>query len=72
MSQEQGQWVCLSADEWPFGPPRWPVKKEVCKKCGRAIWLEITPEYLLAAEANPQLELICQNCARAEQGPPNR
>ena len=36
--------------EWPLGPPRYPVRKVVCAVCGKDVWLEVTPEYLLVRE----------------------
>ncbi len=45
--------------EWPLGPPRYPVKKVVCAYCGQAVWLEITPEYLLVRE---HVRFACTDC----------
>ena len=51
--------------EWPLGPPRYPVKKVVCAVCGKEVWLEITPEYLLVSE---NVRFVCTDCARLTAG----
>jgi hypothetical protein len=45
--------------EWPLGPPRYPVKKVVCVYCGQAVWLEVSPEYLLVRE---HVRFACTDC----------
>jgi hypothetical protein len=46
--------------EWPLGPPRYPVKKVVCAVCGKDVWLEVSPEYLLVRE---HVRFVCTVCA---------
>jgi len=55
-------WMVCLVDEWPLGPPRYPIKKEVCSKCGKQVWLELTPEYLFLANHNVAVMLVCQKC----------
>jgi hypothetical protein len=49
--------------EWPFGPPRYPVEKTVCAVCGKEVWLEVTPEYLLLANKDAEIKFVCTDCA---------
>lgn len=57
--------VLLLVSEWPLGPPRFPVKKVVCGTCGKDVWLEITPSYLLVSEG-VEIKFSCTDCARVE------
>jgi hypothetical protein len=54
--------------EWPFGPPRYPVKKVVCAVCEKEIWLEITPDYLLLVNKDAKVRFVCTDCARPKAG----
>lgn len=49
--------------EWPLGPPRFPVKKVVCGTCGKEVWLEVTPSYLLATSMGVEVRFVCTDCA---------
>jgi len=60
--------VVYLVDEWPLGPPRYPVKKEVCSKCGKPVWLELKPEYLFLGEHEVVVMLVCQKCAKSKEG----
>jgi|YelNatPaOPRAMG01_1025707.scaffolds.fasta_scaffold42975_2 hypothetical protein len=46
-------------EEWPLGPPHYPVKKVICAVCGRAVWLEQTPEYYAVRE---HVRFVCTDC----------
>ena len=48
--------------EWPFGPPRYPVKKVTCDACRKEVWLEVTPEYLLTVGKAVEINHICTDC----------
>jgi len=50
-------------DEWPLGPPRYPVKKGKCRRCGNPVWVEIEPEYLFLTQNNVDVRLICPKCS---------
>ena len=47
---------------WPFGPPRYPVKKIACDACRNDVWLEVTPEYLFAEAKAVGINHICTDC----------
>ena len=54
--------------EWPFGPPRYPIKKVVCGSCKKEVWLEITPEYQLLTSKDAKIQFVCINCSRPKLG----
>jgi hypothetical protein len=60
-------WIVCLVDEWPLGPPRFPVKKVVCGTCGKAVWLEVTPSYLLVEGEGVEVRFVCTDCAMVKQ-----
>ena len=57
---KQADFVLHLVSEWPFGPPRYPVKKVTCACCGRNVWLEVSPVYLLTIG---HVRFVCTDCA---------
>jgi hypothetical protein len=61
-SRKCAELMVFLVDEWPLGPPRYPVKKAVCGKCGKPVWLELKPSYLFLLEHGVGMVLVCQKC----------
>jgi hypothetical protein len=61
---KQADSVLPLVSEWPLGPARYPVKKVLCVMCGQAVWLELTPEYLLAKD---YVRFVCTDCFSASK-----
>lgn len=58
---KQADFILHLVSEWPFGPPRYPIKKVACACCGQDVWLEVSPEYLLMI---PYVRFVCTECAK--------
>ena len=58
------KFVLPLVSEWPLGPPHYPVKM-YCAFCLKEVWLEVTPEYMLALRSGTiDVTFVCTDCAR--------